>query len=313
MSKGKKESRIKIRKSGGFVASNLKYYYMMLALPIIYFLVFRYLPLYGNILAFRRFTPGGSIFGTSWVGLKYFKIFLNDSLFWRAFSNTLYLSFLNILFTFPIVIIFVLFVNEVHNSRMRKVFQTISFLPYFLSIVVVVGMIKEILSPSTGFINEIVKMLGGEAVFFVNKPEWFRPIYVISGIWQFLGFNAIIYLAALANINDNLYEAAMIDGCNRLKQTFHITLPGLAPMIIITLILRIGTILVVGFEKALLLYTPNNSTTSDLISLLVYRQGIVNSDFSYATAVGLFNALIGIVLIGTSNFIAKKFSNTSLF
>jgi len=313
MTKGNREPRIRKRKSGGFVASNLKYYYMMLALPIIYFLVFRYLPLYGNVLAFRRFTPGGSIFGTSWVGLKYFNIFLNDSLFWRAFSNTLYLSFLNILFTFPVVIIFVLFVNEVHHSKVRKVFQTISFLPYFLSIVVIVGMIKEILSPSTGFVNEIVKVLGGEPVFFVNKPEWFRPIYVISGIWQFLGFNAIIYLAALANIDDNLYEAAMIDGCSRLKQTFHITLPGLAPMIIITLILRIGTILVVGFEKALLLYTPNNSTTSDLISLLVYRQGIINSDFSYATAVGLFNAFVGIFLIGSSNYIAKRFSNTSLF
>jgi len=313
MTKGNREPRIRKRKSGGFVASNLKYYYMMLALPIIYFLVFRYLPLYGNVLAFRRFTPGGSIFGTAWVGLKYFNIFLNDSLFWRAFSNTLYLSFLNILFTFPVVIIFVLFVNEVQNSKVRKVFQTISFLPYFLSIVVIVGMIKEILSPSTGFVNEIVKVLGGEPVFFVNKPEWFRPIYVLSGIWQFLGFNAIIYLAALANIDDNLYEAAMIDGCNRLKQTFHITLPGLAPMIIITLILRIGTILVVGFEKALLLYTPNNSTTSDLISLLVYRQGIINSDFSYATAVGLFNAFVGIVLISSSNYIAKRFSNTSLF
>ncbi len=301
------------RGRSGIVRNNTRYYYMMLAIPLLYFFVFRYIPLFGNILAFRRFIPGGSIFGTRWVGLKYFKLFLNDSLFWRAFSNTLVLSFLNILFTFPLVIVFVLFVNEVHNRRLRQLFQTITFLPYFLSIVVIVGLIKELLSPSTGIVNELVSRFGGNAVFFVNEPEWFRPIYVISGLWQFLGFNAIIYLAALANIDEGLYEAAMIDGCSRFRQTVHITLPGLAPMIIITLVLRIGTILIVGFEKALLLYTPNNSTTSDLISLLVYRQGIINSDFSYATAVGLFNAVIGIILISSSNYIARRFSSTSLF
>ena len=301
------------RGRSGIVRSNTGYYYVMLALPLLYFFIFRYIPLFGNILAFRRFIPGGSIFGTKWVGLKYFKLFLNDSLFWRAFNNTLMLSFLNILFTFPLVIVFVLFVNEVHNRRLRQLFQTITFLPYFLSIVVIVGLIKELLSPSTGIVNELVSRFGGNAVFFVNEPEWFRPIYVISGLWQFLGFNAIIYLAALANIDEGLYEAAMIDGCSRFRQTVHITLPGLAPMIIITLVLRIGTILIVGFEKALLLYTPNNSTTSDLISLLVYRQGIINSDFSYATAVGLFNAVIGIILISSSNYIARRFSSTSLF
>jgi putative aldouronate transport system permease protein len=297
----------------GFLESNLKYYYLMLSLPIIYFLIFRYIPLFGNILAFRRYIPGGSIFGTQWVGLKYFRMFMSDSLFWRAFFNTLILSFFNILFTFPVVIIFVLLVNEVHNRTVRKLYQTISFLPYFLSLVVIVGMLKEILSPSTGLVNQIITNLGGEPIFFVNEPAWFRPIFVTSGIWQFLGFNAIIYLAALSNIDERLYESAMIDGCGRWKQTLHITLPGLAPMIIITLILRVGTILIVGFEKALLLYTPNNSTTSDLISLLVYRQGILNSDFSYATAVDLFNAFIGIILIGASNYLARKNSETSLF
>ena len=303
----------RISGTGGFLDNNRRYFYLMLALPLIYFLVFRYIPLFGNILAFRRFTPGGSVFGTEWVGLKYFKLFFGDSLFWRAFFNTLILSFLNLLITFPLVILFVLSVNEVHHKGARKAFQTISFLPYFLSIVVIVGMVKEILSPSTGFANELVKLFGGKPVFFVNEPIWFRPIYIVSAIWQSLGFNAIIYLAALSNIDEQLYEAAMMDGCGRLKQTIHITLPGLMPMIVITLVLRIGTILVVGFEKALLLYTPNNSTTSDLISLLVYRQGIVNSDFSYATAVGLFNAVIGVVLIGSSNYVARKSSETSLF
>lgn len=299
--------------AGGFLDNNLKYFYMMLALPILYFIVFRYLPLFGNILAFRRYLPGGPILGTQWVGLRYFRLFLTDSLFWRAFSNTLILSVLNLLVTFPLVIVFVLLVNEVHHKGARKAFQTITFLPYFMSIVVIVGMIKEILSPSTGFINQIIQSFGGQTVFFVNEPGWFRPIYVISALWQTMGFNAIIYLAALSNIDDQLYEAAMIDGCNRLRQTWHVTMPGLLPMIAITLILRIGTILVVGFEKALLLYTPNNSTTSDLISLLVYRQGIVNSDFSYATAVGLFNSFIGIILIVSSNFIARKSTQTSLF
>lgn len=301
------------RRGPSYVNSNLRYFYAMLLLPIIHFIVFRYIPLFGNILAFRRFTPGGSVFGTQWVGLKYFRMFLQDSLFWRALANTLLLGFYNIAFTFPIVLLFVLLVNEVHDKAAKKAFQTVTFLPYFLSVVVIVGMVKEILSPSTGLVNRLIQLVGGSPVFFVNEPGWFRPIYLASEIWQFLGFNAIIFLAALSSIDEQLYESSMMDGCGRLRQTLHITLPGLAPMIVITLILRVGTILLVGFEKALLLYTPNNSTTSDLISLLVYRQGIVNSDFSYATAVGLFNALVGIVLIGGSNYMARRWSDTSLF
>lgn len=286
-------------------------FYLLLIVPAAYFIIFAYLPIWGNVLAFRRYIPGGILWGEEWVGFRYFRLFMSDPIFWNAFKNTMVLAFLSLLCGFPAAILFALLLNELRNRVMKRFVQTVSFLPYFFSMVVVVGMIKSILSPSTGFINSIIENLGGTAIFFVNEPGWYRTVFVASDVWQTLGFNAIIYISALSSIDPTLYEAAVIDGANRLQQTVHVTLPGLMPMIIITLILRIGQLLNVNFEKALLLYTPNNSEVSDIIHLLVYRQGLQFSNYSYATAVGMFNAVVGLLLILGANWIARRTSEVS--
>jgi putative aldouronate transport system permease protein len=289
------------------------YYFGMLAIPIVYFIIFKYGPMSGAILAFKRFVNGQGLWGGSWVGLKYFRLFMNDQAFWRAFKNNLVLSSLSILIAFPIPVIFALLLNEVNNAPFKKLIQTVSYLPHFISVVVVAGMIKELLSPSTGIVNTIITGLGFPSVFFLNIPELFKGIYISSDIWQHMGWSAIIYLAALSNIDPQLYEAAKIDGANRLKQTWAVTLPGIMPAIIITLILSIGRMLFIGFEKILLLYNPITRETADILSTYVYRMGLEQGNFSYGTAVGLFNAVIGLILVGSANMFARKFSDTSLW
>lgn len=287
--------------------------YILLILPVLYFIIFRYIPIAGLVLAFRRYMPGKSIFGEQWVGLRYFNLFINDPSFWTAFKNNIIISVLNISINFPIPIIFALLLNEINNSVFKKVVQTVTYLPRFISTVVVVGMIKEILSPSTGAVNLLLKSFGYDTVFFINEPEWFRAIYISSHVWQYTGWSAIIYIAALSSIDMALYEAAMIDGANRFKQTIYITIPGIMPIIMINLILSVGHMLSVGFEKILLLYTPTTMSTADVISTFVYRMGIEQNSYSYATAVGLFEAIIGLGLVLSTNYIARKFSETSLF
>jgi putative aldouronate transport system permease protein len=267
----------------------------------------------GIILSFKRFRSGQGIWGGTWVGLKYFEHFLSNETFWRAFRNNMVLAVLNILFAFPIPILFALLLNEFRNVRLKKLVQTVSYLPHFLSIVVVVGMVKQVLSPSIGIINNVLEVLGFERVFFLSRPEWFRPIYIASDIWQHMGWNAIIYIAALANIDTQLYEAAEVDGASRLQQTFAVTLPGIAPAIIITLILAVGRMMMIGFEKILLLYNPAVYEKADILSTYVYRMGLQEGNFSYGTAIGLFNALIGLILVSTSNKIAQKYSDTSIY
>jgi putative aldouronate transport system permease protein len=289
------------------------YYFGMLALPIVYFIIFKYGPMSGAILAFKRFVNGQGLWGGSWVGFKYFRLFMNDQAFWRAFRNNLVLSALSILIGFPIPVIFALLLNEVNNAPFKKLVQTVSYLPHFISVVVVAGMIKELLSPSTGIVNTIITGLGFNSVFFLNIPELFKGIYISSDIWQHMGWNAIIYLAALSNIDPQLYEAARIDGANRWKQTWAVTVPGIMPAIIITLILSIGRMLFIGFEKILLLYNPLTREAADILSTYVYRMGLEQGNFSYGTAVGLFNAVIGLVLVGSANMFARKFSDTSLW
>jgi putative aldouronate transport system permease protein len=289
------------------------YFYGMLALPLLYLLIFRYIPMTGIILSFRRFASRSGIWGKTWVGFKYFEHFLNNDIFWRAFKNNLILSILSILFSFPVPVVFALLLNEVRNLRFKKLVQTVSYLPHFLSIVVVVGLIKGILSPSIGVVNDIITGLGMEPVFFLGEPGWFRPIYIVSDIWQHMGWNAIIYIAALSNIDEQLYEAAMVDGANRWKQTIHVTLPGIAPAVIITLILAVGRMLMIGFEKVLLLYNPGTYETADILSTYVFRMGLEQANFSYGTAVGLFNAVIGLVLVTGSNFAARRFTGTSIY
>ena len=286
--------------------------YLLLVVPLVFFILFRYLPMYGIILSFRRYRPGAP-FGVDWVGLRYFEHFLTDATFWNVFKNTFVLSGLALLIGFPIPIVFALLLNEVGKTAFKKIVQTVSYLPKFLSVVVVVLMINNLLSPSTGAVNGLLKYLGLEPIFFLNESRWFRAIYVASDIWQFMGYNAILYLAALPGIDEALYEAAALDGADRWQQTLNITIPGIMPTIIITFIIAVGNMLNYGFEKIYLLYNPNIYDVADVIQTFVFRIGLEGNNFSYATAVGLFQAVIGLALLWVTNSFARKYSETSFW
>ncbi|MFY1615827.1 ABC transporter permease [Micromonospora sp. WMMD736] len=286
--------------------------YSLAVLPLLFFVVFRYLPMIGNIIAFRRFKPGGSIFGEYWVGLRYFRMFLTDPTFWDVFTNTLVLGTLTLVFCFPLPIILALLLNEVRARRLRRFVQSVSYLPHFLSIVIVAAMVMQLTSVD-GTVNQIVQATGGEAVPFLQRAEWFRTIYVSSEVWQTVGWGTILYLAALTTVDDDLYEAARIDGANRWRQTWHVTLPGIRPTMVTLLILNIGTFMAVGFEKILLLYNPLTYPTADVLSTYLFRMGFGSSNFSYAAAIGLFEAVIGLTLVLTANLIARRTVGTSLW
>lgn len=286
--------------------------YSLLVLPLVFLAIFRYLPMAGNVIAFRRFRPGSSIFGDEWVGLRYVELFINDAKFWEVFQNTLILGGLSLLIVFPLPIVLALLLNEVRRRWFKRLVQTVSYLPHFMSIVIVAGMIFQIFSLQ-GTVNQVVEALGGDAVNFMQRADWFRVIYISSEAWQTVGWGTILYLAALTTIDHNLYEAARIDGANRWKQTWHITLPGIRPTMVTLLILNIGTFMAVGFEKVLLLYNPLTYPTADVISTYLYRVGILSSNFSYATAIGLFESLIGLTLILSANAISRRLVGTSLW
>lgn len=305
----RKESRL--RTAGALLRKDWQLY-SLLILPVIYLIIFKYGPMIGNVIAFRRFVPGGSIFGETWVGLRYFQMFVQDPTFWKVFGNTLMLGGLALLFTFPVPIIFALLLNEVKSKRFKKFVQTASYLPHFLSIVIVAGMILQ-LTAVNGSINGLVSFFTGDNIPFMQRAEWFRTIYITSEIWQGMGWGAILYLAALTTIDDSLYEAARIDGANRWKQTIHVTIPGILPTIVTLLILNMGNFLAVGFEKILLLYNPLIYDTSDVISTYLYRVGLQSSNFSYATAIGLFESLIGLILVFSVNAISRRLTQRSLW
>ncbi|WP_411553133.1 ABC transporter permease [Paenibacillus lautus] len=286
--------------------------YSLLVLPIMYLLIFKYGPMIGNVIAFRRFMPGGSIYGEKWVGLHYFNMFIHDPAFWNVFKNTLLLGALSLLFTFPVPIIFALLLNEVKSKRFKKFVQTASYLPHFLSIVIVAGMILQLTSVN-GSINSLAEFFNGERIHFMQRAEWFRAIYISSEIWQGMGWGAILYLAALTTIDESLYEAARIDGANRWKQTVFVTIPGILPTIVTLLILNMGAFLAVGFEKILLLYNPVIYETADVISTYLYRVGLVSNNFSYATAIGLFESVIGLILVFSVNAISRRLTDRSLW
>ncbi|CAM5782037.1 ABC transporter permease [Cellulomonas persica] len=286
--------------------------YSFLVLPLIFFAVFRYLPILGNVVAFRRFRPGSSIFGDEWVGLYYVRMFIQDPSFWSAFWNTVVLGLLTLVVVFPLPIILALMLNELRSARFKRLVQTVSYLPHFMSIVIVAGMIFQ-LTAMKGTFNQIITGLGGDAIAFFQDPSWFRPIYLTSEVWQTVGWGTILYLAALTTIDGQLYEAARIDGANRWRQTWHITLPGIRPTMIVLLILNIGSFMAVGFEKVLLLQNPVIYSTADVISTYLYRVGIVSNSVSYATAIGLFEALIGLTLILSANAISKRTVGASLW
>lgn len=286
--------------------------YTLLILPIIYLAIFRYLPMAGNVIAFRRFQPGGSIFGERWVGLDYFATFLDDPTFWQVFRNTAILGALTMLFVMPAPLILALLLNELRSKKFKRFVQTTSYLPHFLSIVIVAGMVLQLTS-ANGTINQLLGLFGADPINFIQRAEWFRAIYVSSEVWQTIGWGTILYLAALTTIDENLYEAARIDGANRWQQTIHITIPGITPTIVVLMVLNIGTFMAVGFEKILLLYNPLTYETADVISTYLYRVGLESSSFSYATAIGMFEALIGLSLVLSANLIARRVSGTSLW
>ncbi len=286
--------------------------YSLALLPLLFFAVFRYLPMIGNIIAFRRYHPGASLFGDEWVGLHYFSLFWHDPSFWHVFTNTLILGGLTLLITFPAPLILALLLNEVRARWLKRFVQTISYLPHFLSIVVVVGIIFQILDID-GAVNQLMRAVGRDAVPFIQQPGWFRTIYVSSQLWQTVGWGTILYLAALTTIDQGLYEAARIDGANRWRQTWHVTLPGLRPTMMTLLILNTGTFMAVGFEKVLLMQNSLNEQTADVISTYVYRVGIVSGSFSYAAAIGLFESVIGLTLVLGTNWVSKRTVGASLW
>ena len=268
--------------------------------------------MYGIIIAFKDYNIVKGIVGSPWVGVKHFQKFLMDPYFWKLVRNTLAINIYGLVWGFPAPIILALLLNELRNQRFKRLVQSISYLPHFISTVVVCGMIVNFLS-TDGIVNQVIKSMGGKTIQFLMLPEWFRTIYIASGIWEGVGWGSIIYLAALTSVDEELYEAATIDGANRWKRLLHITLPGIAPTISIMLILNLGRLMSIGFEKIILLYNGSTYETADVISTFVYRRGLLGSDFSYATAVGLFQAVIGLILLYSANKISRKVSETGLW
>ncbi len=289
-----------------------KYNYLLLAPALIYYILFHYVPMYGAQIAFRDYYVTKGILGSDWVGLKYFEQFFSSYYFGRLVTNTVLLSGLNILWGFPAPIILALLLNEVRNQVFKKTVQTITYLPHFISLVVACGIIIDF-TKQNGLINDIIAFFGGERILFLQSPEWFRPVYIISGIWQEIGWGSIIYLSAIAGISQELYEAAKIDGANRWQETWHITLPGIMETIVILLILRVGKLMSLGYEKVLLLYNETTYLTADIISTYVYRRGIQNAEYSFASAVDLFNSVINMALLLIVNAISKRVQGSSLF
>ena len=286
--------------------------YLLLLPVLVYYIIFYYKPMYGAIIAFKEYQPALGIEGSPWVGLEQFRKFFANPDFVRILRNTLTISISTIIFGFPAPIILALMFNELRSRKFKSISQTVSYLPHFISLVIVCGLVKSFVSPN-GFIYDMVVALGGQDKALLNRQELYLPIYVLSGIWQEVGWNSIIYIAALSGIDQELYDAAKIDGAGKWKQTLNVTLPGIAPTIIIMLILKMGTLLSVGYEKTILLYNPLIYETSDIISSYVYRVGIGQQSWSYSSAVGLLNSIVNFAIIMAVNKISAECSETSLW
>ncbi|MEG2403501.1 MAG: ABC transporter permease subunit [Oscillospiraceae bacterium] len=286
---------------------------LLCLLPVIYFIVFHYVPMYGVQIAFKDFYASKGIWGSEWAGFKYFERFFSSYQFWPLIKNTLLLSFTQLLFGFPVPIILAILLNQMKNKRFRKLVQTVTYCPHFISIVVLTGMLYIFLSPRSGLINNLIVAFGGEAKHFLGDPNWFTTVFVGSGIWQNAGWSAIIYIAALAGISPDLYEAAQIDGANKWQIIRHIDLPGILPTATMMLILEMGKIMNIGFQKAYLLQNGLNITASEIIPTYIYKIGLVDAQYSYSAAISLFNNIINIILLVTVNKIAQKTSENSLW
>lgn len=287
--------------------------YVMLAPMIIWFLVFLYKPMYGLQIAFKDYSVFRGISASPWVGLEHFEALFSNSQFLRAVKNTFLISFYSLIFGFPVPILLALMFNEIINALYKRSAQTIVYLPHFISTVIIAGIVITAFSPSAGIVNTVLSWFGMDSVYFLTKSEWFRPIFIGSGIWQEAGFSSIIFLAAIAGVNPSLYESAVVDGASRWQMMWKITLPSILPTIIIMLIIRIGNLMEVGFELIILLYQPATYETADVINTYIYRQGLQSGQYDLAAAAGFFNAVVAFVLVMAANSISKRYSRTSLW
>ncbi len=286
--------------------------YLLMVPVLAYYIIWHYVPMYGALIAFKNFTPRLGTWGSPWVGFKHFMDFFGSPSFGEVLFNTLRISLTTLIFSFPMPIILALLLNELRSPKFSKIVQNATYLPHFISLVVICGMVKDF-TRDTGIVSYLLSFFGVEPITMLNYPEYFVPIYVISGIWQSVGWESIIFLAALTGIDGSLYEAATIDGAGRWKQTWHITIPGILPTIITMLILRIGGILNVGYEKIILLYNDATLEVADVISTYVYRKGLLEQSWSFSTAVNMFNSIINLLFLCSANFISRKVNDTALW
>ncbi|MEK3734379.1 MULTISPECIES: ABC transporter permease [Paenibacillus] len=286
--------------------------YLMLLVPMVWYLIFHYGPLYGLQIAFKNFNPAKGITGSEWVGFEHFTRFFDSYYFWRLLRNTLTINLFSLLLAFPIPIMLALLVNEIRSKTFSKWLQNVTYIPHFISVVVIVGILTVMLS-ANGPINMLIQALGGDPIRFMESAGWFKTIFIGSNIWQNMGWQSIIYIAALSGINPQLYEAAKMDGASRLRRIWHVSLPGIVPVIVILLILDVGQFMNIGFEKILLMQNNLNLESSDVISTFVYTTGILKGEYSYTAAIGLFNSVINLTLLLMVNRFARKTSETSLW
>lgn len=306
---------MKIRRTENFKKEflNTKSLYFFVIPGLVYYLIFKYWPIYGSQIAFRDYSPYLGFIKSPWVGLANFRRFFESPDFWLILKNTLWINMVNLILGFPFPIILALLLNQLKNQRFKKFVQTVTYAPYFISTVVLVGMLYTMLSPYSGVVNTIIKLLGGEPIHFMGKSRAYVMIYVLSGIWQTCGWSAIVYIAALASVSPDLHESAIVDGANRLKRILHIDIPGIMPTIVTMLILTAGQLLSIGFEKAYLMQNSMNMGVSEVISTYTYKRGLVDGDFSYASAVEMFQSVINFLILLAVNKISKRISGTSLW
>jgi len=288
-------------------------FYLLIIPPVLYFILFKYIPMANSVIAFKDYNVIEGIWGSPWAGFKHFELFFNNPQFWTLVKNTFYLSLYALAVGFPIPIILALALNEIRNGMFKRTVQMVTYAPYFISTVVLVSMMFLLLGARDGMANQLLGALGMESINFFGAPSMFRDIYVWSDVWQYAGYSAIIYIATLSGIDPELYEAAKVDGASRFQKILYVDIPGLMPVAIIILILNVGNLMAIGFEKVYLMQNPLNLATSEIIATYVYKIGLLNANFSFATAVGLFNSFINLILLVLVNAIAKRVSNQSLW
>lgn len=300
------------RKTKKYLRNNYMLYVMMLPM-VLFFIIFLYKPMPGLVIAFKDFSPFKGIWDSPWIGFDHFVEFFTGPYAFRVIKNTLVISLTSLVFGFPAPIILALLLNELRAKRFKKLVQTVSYVPHFISVVVICGLVVNFLSPSSGIVNTMIKQLGGEPIYFLSKPEWFVPIYTLMNIWKSTSYGAIIYIAALTSISEDLYEAARVDGAGRWMQLIHVTLPALVPTIMVMLLINLGNILNVGYESIILLYNPAIYETSDVISTFIYRTGLSEGRYDYATAIGLVNSVVAFALVVSANKLSNRLTQTGLW